>query len=76
MTARLRAEVKKLRGLAEALADEFDRVDDATKPQTGMRVSICGDFVAAAQIPSLVRRMRWWSRELRAALAEGEKERP
>lgn len=40
---------------------------DMTRPPGGMRVPFHGDFVSAT--PSVLNRLRWWSRELRRALA-------
>lgn len=74
--AELEAENAKLRrcaGLAEALAGEFEAAVSSREMTGGMRVTPTGDFIACAQLPSAVSKMRWWAREIRAARAEVDK---
>ena len=70
--AALSAQVEKLEkvaGLADALAGEFEQAVASREPIRGMQVTPSGDFIACAQLPSAVSRMRWWARAIRSALA-------
>jgi len=67
-----RAEVAKLRHTTSALLGEFDRAvahrDWINAGRHGMSVPFHGDFTGAIQHPGLMGRIRWWARQLRAAL--------
>ena len=65
----------RLNQLAISLADEFERAVASRNPVGGMSVSPSGDFISCAQLPSAVKRMAWWAREIRkeqAQLEDGE----
>jgi len=67
------AKLKKSSDLALSLAEEFERAVASREPVHGMQVTTSGDFIACAQLPSAVKRMAWWAREIRAARAEVDK---
>lgn len=60
----------KIAKLAVSLAEEFERAVASRNPTGGMSVSPSGDFIACAQLPSAVKRMAWWAREIRRAQAQ------
>lgn len=62
----------RLNQLAISLADEFERAVASRNPVGGMSVSPSGDFIACAQLPSAVKRMAWWAREIRKEQAQLE----
>jgi len=62
----------RLNQLAISLAEEFERAVASRNPVGGMSVSPTGDFIACAQLPSAVNRMKWWAREIRKEQAELE----
>ena len=68
------AGLDELRRVAEALCGEFEsavaHAEWRSAGSKGMQVPFHGDFAAATQLPSVVGRMRWWSRELRRALGK------
>lgn len=61
------AALSKVVALADALAGEFERAVASRNPVSGMQVSPSGDFISCAQLPSAIKRMGWWAREIRAA---------
>jgi len=64
---------------AVSLAEQFERAVASREPVSGMQVTPTGDFISAAQLPSVLKRMKWWAREIRkadsACAALGEVER-
>lgn len=60
--------------LVESIAGEFERTVKRAEWEAagskGMSVPFFGDFAAATRLPSVISRMRWWSREIRTALAD------
>jgi hypothetical protein len=66
--------MSRLRDLTEYLAQEFEgavrEAEFVAGGRKGQIVPVHGDFAGAARMPGLVGRMRWWARELRAALDE------
>lgn len=64
----------RLNQLAISLAEEFERAVASRNPVGGMSVSPSGDFIACAQLPSAVKRMAWWAREIRKEQAQLEEE--
>ena len=62
----------RLNQLAISLADEFERAVASRNPVGGMSVPPSGDFIACAQLPSAVKRMAWWAREIRKEQAQLE----
>ena len=70
----LRAEVKRLRAVvfvAEGLNEQFVSAlaHHDRRGKGGQQASFHGDFVSALQLPSVVQRMRWWTRRMAKALA-------
>ena len=61
------AALSKVVALADALAGGFERAVASRNPVSGMQVSPSGDFISCAQLPSAIKRMGWWAREIRAA---------
>lgn len=61
------AALRKLADLAVGLACEFECAIAASKPVGGMQVTPNGDFIACVQLPSALKRMEWWAREIRKA---------
>lgn len=74
----LAAEVEQHQATAKALesiTDELERtVAEADRPKGGMSVPFHGDFAGALRVPSMLSRVRWWARELRASLPAGPRE--
>lgn len=57
--------LEKIASLAVSLAEEFERAVASRNPVAGMSVPPSGDFISCAQLPSAVKRMEWWAREIR-----------
>ncbi len=66
--------MERIARLAVSLAEEFERAVAFRNPVGGMSVSPSGDFVSCAQLPSAVKRMEWWAREIRRAQTEWTEE--
>lgn len=68
-------QLETLRRIASALAGEFDRAvahaEFVAGGSKGMHVPFHGDFESAARMPSLVGKLRWWSRALHEAIGHG-----
>jgi hypothetical protein len=62
------------RNMLEGICSEFERtVDHAdwkAEGSKGMSVPFHGDFASAVQLPSVVGKMRWWSRQMRKVIGE------
>ncbi len=61
-----------MRGLLAGICSLFEGVVAYADGSKGMHVPFTGDFASAAQIPSVVSRMRWWAREIRSVIGEDE----
>jgi hypothetical protein len=61
-----------MRGLLAGICSLFEGVVAYADGSKGMHVPFTGDFASAAQIPSVVSRMRWWAQEIRSVIGEDE----
>lgn len=68
------AALPKIASLALSLAHEFEVAVASREPVRGMQVPPSSDFLACAQLPSAVKRMAWWAREIRKACAPFDQE--
>lgn len=70
--AQLAKERDEARAVLDAICVEFEgtvaHADWRAAGSKGMSVPYHGDFASAAQLPSVVGRMRWWVREMRKVL--------
>lgn len=68
------ARMQGYRALLEGICSQFEVADAHTDWRAagsrGMHVPFTGDFASAVQLPSVVSRMRWWAREIRAVIGE------
>jgi hypothetical protein len=71
---RLTAERDMARNMLEGICSEFEGVvahaDWKAEGSKGMSVPFHGDFASAVQLPSVVGKMRWWSRQMRKVIDE------
>jgi hypothetical protein len=71
---RLMNERDMARNMLEGICSEFeqtvDHADWKAEGSRGMSVPFHGDFASAVQLPSLVGKMRWWSRQMRKVIGE------
>jgi hypothetical protein len=71
---RLSRELNEAKSLLSALCSQFEgavaHADWRAAGSPGMSVPFTGDFASAAQLPSVVGRMRWWAREMRKVIGE------
>ena len=74
---RLQTERDAARHMLEGICDEFERTiayaDWTAAGSKGMSVPFHGDFASAVQLPSVVGKMRWWSREMRRVITGEDK---
>jgi predicted amidophosphoribosyltransferase len=70
----LTAERDAARNMLEGICSEFERTiahaDWKADGSKGMSVPFHGDFASAVQLPSIVGKMRWWSRQMRKVIGE------
>jgi hypothetical protein len=71
---RLMNERDMARNMLEGICCEFEGVvahaDWKAEGSKGMSVPFHGDFASAVQLPSVVGKMRWWSRQMRKVIGE------
>jgi hypothetical protein len=70
----LTAERDAARNMLEGICSEFEgtvaHADWKAEGSKGMSVPFHGDFASAVQLPSVVGKMRWWSRQMRKVIGE------
>jgi hypothetical protein len=71
-TQRLMNERDMVRNMLEGICSEFEgavaHADWKANGSKGMSVPFHGDFASAVQLPSVVGKMRWWSRQMRKVI--------
>jgi hypothetical protein len=74
LSAAIKASGKlELQNVVKQICYEFtSTVAHAERPKGGMQVPFHGDFASAAQLPSVVSRMRWWVGRFTEALKASE----